>query len=165
MHYGRIVALVGVVVTAVGLMLKSASSAAEAFMPDLNAATGGAIPAEFTSVWSGIYDDKAWGAILLAIALLAIVGLSFMPPMKEAWSRMQGITMLVFGVVVIAIGGVATNTALDDASALSAGLAQAQVPDATVSIGMGWTMLIVGGALAGVGGILAMIARPDEDAM
>ncbi|MDA2978837.1 MAG: hypothetical protein O3B42_03615 [Actinomycetota bacterium] len=152
---------------AVGLMLKSASSAAEAFMPDLNVATGGAIPAEFTNVWTGIYDDKAWGAILLAIVLLAIVGAVFMPKMNEAWSRMQGITVLVLGVLVIVIGGVATMTALDDASTLADGFAglfaAGQIPEAwSVSIGVGWVMLIVGGAVAGIGGILTMMVRPAD---
>jgi hypothetical protein len=164
------VALLGVVVAAVGLMLQSASSAAEALMPDLNAASGGAIPAEFTNVWTGIYDDKSWAAIILAIALVAVVGLALVPPMKEAWSRMNGLIGLVLGVVIIVIGGIATKTALDDASSLAdafAGMAAAsQLPEAyTVSLGLGWVLLIIGGALAAVGGVLALIARPEVSAI
>lgn len=170
LHYGRIVAVLGVVVTAVGLFMKSASSAAEDLMPALNEATGGAIPAEFTNVWTGIYDDKSWAAIILAIALVAILGLAFVPPMKEAWSRMNGLIAVVLGVVVIVIGGVATKTALDDADSLAegfAGLAAAgQIPEAfAVSLGVGWVLLIVGGALAAIGGVLALIARPNESAI
>jgi hypothetical protein len=170
LHYGRIVAVLGVVVTAVGLFLQSASSAAEDLMPSLNEATGGAIPAEFTNVWTGIYDDKSWAAIILAIALLAVLGLVFVPQMKDAWSRMNGLVAVVLGVVIIVIGGVATKTALDDADALAegfAGLAAAgQIPEAySVSLGVGWVLLIVGGALAAIGGVLALIARPDESAI
>ncbi|MEZ5175399.1 MAG: hypothetical protein R2823_04255 [Acidimicrobiia bacterium] len=170
MHYSRIVALVGVIVTAVGLFLKAASSAAEALMPSLNEATGGAIPAEFSNVWTGIWDDKPWAAIILAIALVAILGLCFVPPVREALSRMNGLIMVVLGVVVIVVGGFATKSAIDDANDLAeafAGMAaQGQLDQAyTVSIGLGWVMLIIGGALAAIGGVLALIARPDESAI
>lgn len=170
MHYGRIVAVLGVVVTAVGLFLKSASSAAEDLMPALNEATGGAVPAEFTNVWTGIYDDKSWAAIVLAIALVAVLGLAFMPQLKDAWSRMNGLVAVVLGVVIIVIGGVATKSALDDADALAeafGGLAAAgQIPEAyAVSLGIGWVLLIVGGALAAIGGVLSLMARPNESAI
>jgi len=173
LHYGRIVALVGVIVTAVGLFMKSLSSAAEDipdFMAGVSAQTGGAVPAEFPTVWTGIWNDKPWASVLLVLALLAIVLVAFMPQMKEAMSRMNGLVSVVLGVVVMVIGGVATLSAMDDADAIEGAYAQAaaalgmtQAP--TVSITIGWTLLIVGGALAAIGGVLALIARPDESAI
>lgn len=170
MHYGRIVALIGVIVTVVGLFLKSASSAAEAVMADLNLASEGAIPSEFTNVWTGIWDDKAWAAITLVIALVAIVVLCFVPVVKNALSRMNGLIMVVLGVVVLAIGGVATMTARGDAGDLAdafAGMfAQQQLPEAySVDLGIGWILLIIGGAVVAIGGVLSLMARPEESAL
>lgn len=166
-HYGRIIAIVGVVLAAVGLFLKSASSGAEALMGDLNAATDGAIPAGFDSVWTSIYDDKAWAAILLAVVLVGILVFSLMPPIKEPLARSGGLFLTILGVVVIVIGGIATLDALDSASELQdafAGMATAgQIPEAfTVSIGMGWVLLIVGGGVSAVGGILNVMANQGD---
>ena len=66
-----LVALVGVVLAIVGLVMTSASSDAPAeVLGQLNAATGGAIPAEFDSVWGAIYDEMAAAGIVLGLALL-----------------------------------------------------------------------------------------------
>ncbi len=173
MHYGRIVALIGVIVTAVGLFMKSLSSAAADipdFMAGVSAQTNGAVPAEFPTVWTGIWNDKSWASIILVIALVAIVGMCFIPVVRDALSRMNGLIMAVLGVVVMVIGGVATMSAMDDADAIEGAYAQAAqalgLPAApTVSITLGWTLLIIGGALAAIGGVLSLISRPDESAL
>lgn len=136
-------------------------------MGDLNAATEGAIPAGFDNVWTSIYDDKSWAAILLAIVLVLIIVVSVLPPVKDALSRVNGLILTVLGVVALVIGGVATLDAMGSASDLQdafAGMAAAgQIPEAfTVSIGMGWVLLIVGGGIAAVGGILNVMANQGE---
>lgn len=167
MHYGRIIAIVGVIVSAVGLFLKSASSGAEAMLEQLNAAEA-AIPAGFDNVWTSIYDDKAWAAILLAIVLIGIVVLSLMPPVRMALARSGGLFLTILGVVVIVIGGIATLDAMDKASnlqdAFAAMFAGGLIPEAfTVSIGLGWVLLIVGGGVAAIGGVLSVMANPGAD--
>jgi hypothetical protein len=167
-HYGRIVAIVGVIVSAVGLFLKSASSGAEAIMDQLHAANE-AIPAGFDTVWTAIYDDKSWAAILLAAVLVAIVIWSLLPPVKAVLSRIGGMGVTVLGVIVIVIGGIATLDALDQASDLQDAFAMmfagGLIPEAyTVSIGLGWVLLIVGGGVAAVGGVLSIMANPGGGA-
>jgi len=104
------------------------------------------------------------------IALIAVLGVSLIPDIKEALSRMNGLVVSVLGVVMMIIGIIATMGALDDASDLQDAFAQmaagGQIPEAfTVSISVGWYLLVVGGVLAAIGGVLALIARPDEDAL
>jgi hypothetical protein len=161
--YGRIVAIVGVIVSAVGLFLKSASSGAEALMEQLNAAND-AIPAGFDNVWTAIYDDKSWAAILLAAVLVVIVIWSFLPPIAAALSRIGGMGVTVLGVIVIVIGGIATLDAMNQASDLQDAFAMmfagGLIPEAySVSIGLGWVLLIVGGGVAAVGGVLSLMAN------
>jgi hypothetical protein len=167
-HYSRIVAIVGVIISAVGLFLTSASSTAGDLLKDLSAAAEG-IPSGFDSVWTAIYDDKAWAGILLALALLAILAVSVMPPLKAAFGKTIAMAVVAFGVVVIVIGGIATLDAMDSASELQDGFAQlfagGLIPEAfTVSIGIGWVLLIVGGGVAAVAGVLSLMADSGDAA-
>ena len=170
MHYGRITTVVGSVLAIIGLGLMSASSAAEDFMPALSEATGGAVPDGFDRILTAMWDDNLAGTGIFLIALIAVLGVSLIPDIKEALSRMNGLVVSVLGVVMMIIGIVATMGALDDASDLQDAFAQmaagGQIPEAfTVSISVGWYLLVVGGVLAAIGGVLALIARPDEDAL
>ncbi len=136
-------------------------------MPSLNEATAGAIPAKFSSVWSGIWNDKAWASIALVIALVAIIWVCFIAPAKEALSRVNALALAVLGLIVLAIGVVAMMSARDDAQTLAnafAGMfAQDQLPQAfSVNLGIGWTLLAVGGAVSAIGGVLSLIARPEK---
>ena len=59
---------------------------------------------------------------------------------------------------------------MDDADTLEAGFAQAAaagaIPEAyTVDIGWGWYLLVLAGILVAIGGVVSLIARPDEDAL
>lgn len=138
-------------------------------MPGLNEATAGQIPAKFSSVWSGIWDDKAWAAIVLVIALVAIIWVCFIAPTKDALSRVNGLALAVLGLIVLAIGIVAMMSAGDDAQSLADAFAamhaQEALPEAfSVNLGIGWTLLVVGGAVAAIGGVLSLIARPEKAA-
>jgi hypothetical protein len=172
LHYTRIVGLVGVVVVVIGLLLQSASSAAEdaipgadgaTFMEVTNAATDGAVPASFDSVWGAIYDESVPGGIVLGLALLVIVALAFVPPMQDAPNRMYSLVLTIVGVIVIIIAGIGMNRAMGDASDLQAAYGQMAAAGAlptafTVSISAGWVLLLVGGGLSSVGGILGLMA-------
>jgi hypothetical protein len=169
MHYGRILAVIGVVVAFVGFLLKSASSAGSEAMVLLNQANPD-VPAGFNNTWTALYNDTSWAAIVFALAGAAAIAVAIIPPMEKAMARLYGLAASVLGVVMLAIGIVATFGAMDDADTLEAVFAQAAaagaIPEAyTVSLGFGWYLLILGGALIAIGGVVSLIARPDEDAI
>jgi hypothetical protein len=71
---------------------------------------------------------------------------------------------------MLIVGVFATLGAGDDADTLEAGLAQAAgagaIPEAfAVNIGWGWYLLIISGVVVAIGGVVSLIARPDEDAL
>jgi hypothetical protein len=170
MHYGRITTIVGSVLAIIGLGLQSASSAAEDLMPALNEATAGAVPSGFDRIFTAMWDDNAAGTGIFVIALVAVLGLSLIPNIKEALSRMNSLVVVVLGVVMLVVGVIATKGALDDASTLQDGFAAmaaaAQIPEAfTVSISVGWYLLPIGGAIAAIGAVLQLMKRSDEDAL
>ena len=86
-------------------------------------------------------------------------------------NRMMALAATVLGVLMLVIAVFSTMGASDDASTLQDGFAQAvageMIPpmEYTVSIGWGWYALIVGGVIVAIGGVLSLIARPDEDAL
>jgi len=170
MHYGRISTIVGSVLAIIGLGLVSASSEAEELMPALNEATGGQIPDGFDRIVTAMWNDNGAGTAIFLIALVAVLGLSFLPNIKEALSRMNALIVTVLGVVMLIVGIIATTGAQDDASDLQAAFGDlfsgGLVPKAfEVSISVGWYLLVLGGVLAAIGGVLQLISRPDEDAL
>jgi hypothetical protein len=117
-----------------------------------------------------MWNDNAAGTAIFLIALVAVIGVSFVPDIKDALSRMNSLVVTVLGFVMLIIGVVATLGALDDASELQDALGQAfaggLIPEAfSVSITIGWYLLPIGGAIAAIGGVLQLIARPDENAL
>ena len=169
MHYGRITTIVGAVLSIIGLGLYSATSDAEGLLPTLNAANPD-FPGGFDRIFTAMWNDNAAGTAIFLIALVVVLGVSFVPNIKEALSRMNSLVVTVLGVVMVIVGAIATQGALDDASDLQDALGQAfaggLIPEAyTVSITVGWYLLPIGGALAAVGGVLQLIARPDESAL
>lgn len=170
MHYGRILAVVGVIVGVVGFMLKKASSAGEAALGQLSQANP-AFPSNLDeNTWSALYNDTAAAAVVFAIAMAGVLAAAFFPPLKEPMKRLIALSVTVLGVVMLAVGVFATLGAMDDADTLTAAFAQAAaggaIPEAyTVTIGWGWYLLIAAGAIAAVGGVVSLIARPDEDAL
>lgn len=172
MHYGRITTIIGSILAIIGLGLKSASSqtAAEAIMPALNVATEGAIPDAFDRVVTAMWNKGSAGTAVLLIALGVVLVVTLMPNLKEAMSRMNALIVTVMGVVMVVVGGIAASRALSDASdlqdAFALMFAGGQLPAAfTVSASIGWYMLPLGGALAAIGAVLQLIARPDESAI
>ena len=169
MQYGRITTIVGAVLAIIGLGLKSATSGAEDILATLNAANP-AFPDGFDRIFTAMWDDNAAGTAIFVIALVAVIGVSLVPDIKEALSRMNALVVTVLGSVMLIVGVIAALGAIDDASALQDALGQAfaggLIPEAfSVSITIGWYLLPIGGAIAAIGGVLALIARPDESAL
>lgn len=170
MHLGRIVTLVGSVLAVIGLGLQSASSNGEELLPGLNKATDGAFPAGFDRVITALWNENSSAAGIFVITLVVVLGLSLIPDIKVALSRMYALVVTALGVVMLIIGGFAVSGAQDDADALGAGFAQlfsaGSIPAAfTVTTSWGWYMLALAGALVAIGGVLQLIARPDESAL
>jgi len=177
LHYSRIVGLVGVVVAIIGLLMQSASSSAEdaipggdgtTFMEATSAASEGVLPASFDNVWGAIYDEMAAAGVVLALALLIIVALAFVPPMNAVPNRMYSLVLTIVGVIVIVVAGIAMNRAMGDATDLQDAYAQlaagGAIPAAFgVSISAGWVLLLVGGAVGSVAGILGLMADTDAE--
>jgi hypothetical protein len=169
MHYGRIATIVGAVLAIIGLGLKSATSGAEDILSTLHAANSD-FPDGFDRILTAMWNDNAAGTAIFLVALVAVLGVSFVPDIKDALSRMSSLVVTVLGFVMLVIGVIATQGALDDASDLQDALGQAfaggLIPEAfSVSISVGWYLLPIGGAIAAVGGVLQLIARPDESAL
>jgi len=169
MQYGRITTIVGAVLAIIGLGLQSASPDAEAILPDLNAANP-AIPDGFDRILTAMWNDNSAGTAIFVIALVAVIVVSLIPDIKDALSRMNALIVTALGVLMMVVGGVATQGAVDDTDTLEQGLAGAfeagLIPQAfTVSISVGWYLLALGGVIAAIGGVLALIARPDESAL
>lgn len=170
MHYGRILALVGVVLAIVGFLMQSASSAAADLMPTLNEATGGQIPVGFDNTWTALYNDTAWAAVVFGLAMVGAAIVALIPPLPKPMARIYGLTAAVLGVLMLVIGVFATMGAMDDADTLEAAFNQlfqaGQLPEAfTVDIGFGWYLLPIAGVLVAIGGVVSLINRPDEDAI
>lgn len=170
MHYGRILALLGVVVGVIGFLIKKASSAGEAALAQLSQVSDAFPPDLDENTWSALYNDTPAAAVIYAIAAVGVLATALFPPLQEPMKRLIALAATVLGVLMLVIGIFATLGAADDADTLQAGFAQAfangSIPEAyTVSIGWGWYLLIVGGVIAAIGGVASLIARPNEDAI
>lgn len=170
MHYGRLLAILGVILGGVGLVLKKASSDGEEALAQLSQANPDLPPDLAETTWSALYNDTAAAAIIFAIAGIAALIVAFIPPLSKPLGRLYGLVAAALGVLMLVIGIFATLGAQDDADTLEAAFAQAAeagaIPAAfTVSIGWGWYLLILSGVLVAIGGVVSLIARPDEDAV
>jgi hypothetical protein len=170
MHFGRMLAILGVILAAVGLFLKSASSAGEIVLAQLSQLPDASFPSGFDNTWTALYNDTPAAAVVFAIATVGALAAALIPPLKEPMKRLIGLVAAGLGVLMLIIGIFATMGAMDDADTLQAGFAQVAaagaIPEAyTVSIGYGWYLLILAGVLVAIGGVVSLIARPDESAL
>ncbi len=166
MHIGRILALLGVVVGAVGFVLKSATSAGDVVLPALNQADP-AFPSGFDNTWTALYNDTAWAAIVFALLALGSLAIALIPPLGDSMKRIYGLSASTFGVLMLLIAVFSTLGAGDRADTLQAGFAQAAqgglIPDAfTVSIGFGWYLWSLAGVLVAIGGVMSLLSRPAD---
>ena len=127
MHYGRILAVVGVVLAAVGFLLQSASSAGEAALAQLSQLPDSPFPDGFDNTGTALYNDTAWAAVVFAIAAVAALLVALIPPLDKPMARLYGLAAAVLGVLMLVIGVFATMGAMDDADTLEAGFAQTGV--------------------------------------
>jgi len=163
-------AILGVVLAAVGMLLQSASSAGEAALEQLSQLPDLSFPSGFDNTWTALYNDTAVAAVIFAIAAIAALIAALLPPLGQPLKRIYGLAVATLGVLMLVIGIFATMGAMDDADTLEAGFAQAAsagaIPEAyTVMIGWGWWLLILSGVVVAVGGVVSLLARPDESAL
>jgi hypothetical protein len=168
MHYTRILSIVGVLLAGWGFLVTSATSAGEAVMEQLNQLNP-AIPTGFDNIWTALYDDTAWAAVAYGIAAVVVFILAVLPPLREPMAKALSAVAAVLGVAMLAIGAFATMGAMDDASDLEDGFAQAfglgAIPEAyTVSISYGWWLLVAGGAVVAIAGIASLVAKRGASA-
>ncbi len=166
MHYTRILALVGGVIAAIALFLKSASSDAGEVLTQLSQADD-AFPAGFDNIWTAIYDDKSWAAILLVIAVIVAVALVLMPPVRAALQRIPAAGVALAGIVALAVSVIAMMDAMDSVSTLNDGFelvfAGGLTPEQyTASIGFGWYLLVGGSLLIAVAGLIGAFTSDDS---
>jgi len=159
----------GTVLALIGLGLKSASSAGEDLLPAMSEAIPG-VPAGFDRVITAFWNESLVGAGIFMIALVAVLGVSMIPDVKVALSRMNALVVTVLGVLMLVVGGLAAQGAQSDADSLEEAFAGAMAAGMTtelftVSISVGWYLLAIGGVVAAIGGVLALVARPDESAL
>ena len=164
MHYGRIVALVGVVLGVVGLAMPALTSDGEEAMPAINAANPD-FPDGIPTIWGGL---DTWAQVLVVIVLVVVVGLALWPPMKKPEDRISALATTVLGVVFLAYAVVKYLDTVDDADAVEAGFAQAfqagAIPAAfTVSVGVGFIVVFIGTGLVAIGGLLGFMASNKAD--
>ena len=166
MHYTRILSIVGVLLAGWGFLVTSASSAGEGALAQLSQLNP-AFPSGFDNTWTALYNDTAWAAVVYGILAVAVLILALIPPLREPMAKALSAGAAVLGLAMLAIGVVATMGAMDDASDLEEGFAQAfglgAVPEAfTVSIGYGWWLLIAGGAVVAIAGIISLVSRQGQ---
>ncbi len=168
MHYGRILALIGVVIGVVGLLLKKASSAGEAALAQLSQIPDAGFPADLNeNTWSALKNDTIWAAFLFAILLLVVLVIAFLPAVTLAMPKASASLVAISGALMLVIGIFAISGASSDASTLQDGFKKVfdagSIPEAfTVSIGLGWYLLALSGLLIALGGVASLMASSDS---
>jgi succinate dehydrogenase/fumarate reductase cytochrome b subunit len=161
-HTGRLFALTGVVIGIVGLFLKALRTGGEEFLPDLSAASSD-FPESIPTIYGGL---DTWAQILVVILIIAVVVLAFYGVRAAAMDRNSSLITAVIGAALLAYAVIKMLDANDDAENLEAGFAQAAgaglLPAVyTVSLGVGFFILIVGTVLVIAGG-LSGLRSSDE---
>ena len=169
MHHGRIATVVGSVLAVIGFGLKSAITAGERFLPELHEATL-VFPSSLNRTFPAMWNENSTAVSIFVIALVTVLALSLKPILKDALSRMNALVVSVLGGVMTLIGSVALTGVPDSTNRLEKIFFFAEmgglIPEVyTVSVGWGWYLLVLGGALAAIGGVLQLMSRPDKSAI
>jgi len=97
MHFGRMLAILGVVLAAVGMLLTSASSAGEAALEQLSQLPDSSFPSGFDTTWTALYNDTAAAAVIFAIAAIAALIAALLPPLGQPLKRLYGLAVATLG--------------------------------------------------------------------
>lgn len=159
MHLHRLMALAGVVIGIIGLFMKSLSTEGEAALTALSAQSD-SFPDGIPTIWGGL---DTWAQIVLVILIIVVVAIAVMPDRAEPFEMPMASITAVIGVALLAYAIVKALDASDSAQTLQDGFGQAAaggVPGVaawTVSIGIGFFILMIGTVVVAAGGILSMI--------
>ena len=93
MHISRIVALIGVMVGAVGLFLKALTSEGESVMEALSESVR-EVPSGIPTIWGAL---DTWEQIAVVVAGLVVLLLVFQPPRRSAFGASAATIVTVIG--------------------------------------------------------------------
>ncbi len=163
MHVGRLLALVGAAVGVVGLFMPGLRTEGEELLPALHQANP-AFPDGVPTIWGGL---DTWAQVLAVVLIVVIVVLALRPPIKEPEDRVSGAITTLAGVAFLIYAIIKLVDTVDKADALRDAFAQAAgggaIPVAfDVAPGFGFLILIIGTGLVAIGGVLSLIANPEQ---
>ena len=153
-HFGRLMALTGVIIGIIGLFLKALSTDGEGLLPALSA-DNPAFPESIPTIWGGL---DTWAQIVLVILIIVVVVLAFYGARAAAMDRNSSMVTAVIGAALLVYAVIKMLDANDEAETLAAGFGQAAgagaIPEAyAVGTGIGFLILIVGTVLVIAGGL------------
>ena len=157
MHISRSLALVGVIVGIVGLFMAALTTAGAELLPTLNAANP-AFPDGIPTIWGGL---AGWAQIVLVVLILVVVVFAVMGARNDAIARNGAMVTAVIGAALASYAVIKLLEAGDEAETLQGAFGQAAsaalIPEAyTVTVGIGFYVLILGTVLVIGGGLIGM---------
>ena len=148
MHISRILALIGVIVGAVGLFLKALTSEGESVMEALSESVR-ELPSGIPTIWGAL---DTWEQIAVVVAGLVVLLLVFQPPRRSAFGASAATIVTVIGGALTAYAVIKWLDAGDNADRIEAAFQQVadagQIPEAfDVTTGPGFIVVIAGSFL------------------
>jgi hypothetical protein len=164
MHWTRIWTLFGVVLGVAALFMKGATTDGEELLPALSQADPN-FPDGIPTIWGGL---STVAQVIVVIAILAIVVFALMPPLGKPEGNGFALATILIAIALLAYTVYEYMGARDDASTLEAGFAQAAgggaIPAAfTVTVGMGFYLLMAATAFVALGGLVMIMGTGRED--
>jgi len=164
MHLHRLTALTGVIIGVIGLFFSGLSTDGEAALPALSEQSD-SFPDGIPTIWGGL---DGWAQVLLVILILAVIAIAVMPERSETYDRNMAAVTTVIGVALLAYAIVKALDASDSADTLQAGFAQAAgagVPGVaawTVSVSIGFFVLMLGTVLVAAAGVMSLMSTSES---
>ena len=164
MHLHRLTALAGVVIGVIGLFFSGLSTDGEAALPALSSQSD-SFPDGIPTIWGGL---DGWAQVVLVILIIAAVAIALMPERTETYDRNMALVTSVIGVALLAYAIVKALDASDSADTLQAGFAQAAgagIPGVaawSVSVSVGFFVLMLGTVLVALGGAMSLLSTSED---
>ena len=163
MHLHRLTALAGVVIGVIGLFFGALVTDGGAALPALSQQSD-SFPDGIPTIWGGL---ATWAQVVLVILIVIAVMLALRGDRSAAFDRMSGLETAVIGVALLAYALVKWLDASDSADTLEAGFSQAAglgVPGVeawSVSVSIGFFILMLGTILVAIGGVMSLASSEE----
>ena len=140
-----------------GLFVKTLTTAGEGLLPTLSQ-TGGGLPDGIPTIWGGL---SSWAQILLVVLVTTVVVLALRPVHGDPLDRTNASIVAVIGLGMVGYAVTEWIDAGDKADTLAAAfleaLRQGIISDApSVTVSVGFMILLVGATLVVFGGVVAL---------